>query len=246
MIKLILGNVGSGKTASVVRWMRESKNQRIYTNIDVKLGHVIKLKPEMVIKKEQKGMKRDGTPIYDMKLNEEYWKEERKKYNNISVVIDEAHTFFNPRRSMSKLNIIMTDFLALLRRIVGSTGEREGKLILITQLSRRLDVIGRDMATDVEFCVNHYQILCKGCGYCWSETNEVPNKPEKCPNCMSYKLKKQNDYIEVWGFRDHESYKLWSESGVRNYYSHYLIHDIKSVFGIYDTLQWDDLTSQYM
>lgn len=245
MIKLVLGNVGSGKTAQTVRWMKQNPHLTIITNIDTKLKHVIKLKPEMIIKKEVIGQKRDGSDITKLRLNEEFWKDFRKNNDNINVVIDEAHTFFNPRRSMNKVNIIMSDFLALLRRIAGNTGAREGKLILITQLLRRLDVIGRDMATDVEYCLNHYLMYCGNCDYIWREHNEVPNKPESCPMCGSHRLKKRDDKIEVWAFKDHDLYKSWSETGAKTFYSHYIIHDIKDVFGIYDTLQWDEMLSNY-
>jgi len=239
MIRIILGNVGSGKTASTVRWMKGRTDRTIVTNIDVKgkeFKHCIKLKPEMIIKeKDDKGK---------LALNVDFWKNLVKVKKKIIVVIDEAHTFFNPRRSMSKLNVIMTDFLALLRRVLGST-DSGGELVLITQLSRRLDVVAKEMATYVQFCVHHYVTECKKCGYKWKETNEQPIKAYECPMCNSYKIEKIKNIIEVYEFRNTDDYQRFEDYGDKCYFRRYYIKDIRKIFGNYNTLQWDDMLSQY-
>jgi len=247
MIRIILGNIGSGKTASTVRWMRERKDRTIVTNINVHgkdFKHVIPLKPEMIIKEEITGVKKSGEPIIKLSLNVEFWKKFAKKYSKVMVVIDEAHTFFNPRRSMSKLNVIMTDFLALLRRVLGSDSSG-GELVLITQLSRRLDIIAKDMSTYVQFCVHHYVTRCSKCGFQWSENNEQPLKAHDCHMCKSYKIEKVQNMIEVWEFRNIKEYERFEEYNEKSYFRHYLIKDIRRIFGNYDTLQWDDLLSKY-
>jgi predicted Zn-ribbon and HTH transcriptional regulator len=246
MIRIILGNVGSGKTASTVRWMKTRKDRTIVTNIDVRgkdFSHVIKLKPEMIIKRTQVGEKK-GEPVYKLELNVEFWKAFVAKYKKVIVVIDEAHTFFNPRRSMSKINIIMNDFLALLRRVLGST-DSGGELVLITQLSRRLDIIAKEMATYVEFCVHHYVTKCKKCGYQWSENNEQSIKAYECPRCKCYRIEKIKNIIEIWDFKNINKYETFENYGDKTYFQHFYIKDIRNIFGNYDTLQWDDLLSQY-
>jgi len=108
----------------------------------------------MIIKKETylpEGARKEVTKL---SLNVDFWKKAVEKYGSINVVLDEAHQLFNPRRSMSKTAIIMTDFLAMLRRVVGSNSTGAGELIVITQLERRLDIILKEMATAV-----HYHIL---------------------------------------------------------------------------------------
>lgn len=248
MIRLCYGNVGSGKTASAVRWMKNRPNSRIYTNIEVSgrgFSHVVKLKPEMIIKKEKIGEKRTGEPKYKYKLNVEYWKEMRKKYGQMDVVIDEAHIFFNPRRAMSHVNVIMSDFLALLRRIVGNSEGSDGELILITQLQRRLDPIAKDMSTHVQYHIHHYNKLCSKCRFSWYENNEVSMKYEDCPCCGHWNVKKYNNTIEVFDFKDNEKFKIWIDYGNKTYYNRYVITDIREIFGNYDTIQWGDLLSDY-
>ena len=242
MIRIILGNVGSGKTASTVRWMKTRKDRTIVTNINVRgkdFKHVVKMTPEMIIAKEV-----DDKGKEKIKLNVEFWKAFVKKHKKVIVVIDEAHTFFNPRRSMSKINVIMTDFLALLRRVLGADSSG-GELVLITQLSRRLDVVAKEMSTYVQFCVHHYVTRCKKCGYQWSENNEQPIKAHDCPQCKSYRIEKIMNLIEVWDFKNIDQYERFENYGEKSHFRHYFIKDIRDIFGNYDTLQWDDLLSKY-
>jgi predicted Zn-ribbon and HTH transcriptional regulator len=241
MIRIVLGNVGSGKTASVVRWMKSRKDRTIVTNIEVNgkdFKHVIKLKPEMIIKREGEGKSEK------LVLNVAFWKQLVEDHKKIIVVIDEAHTFFNPRRSMSKLNVIMTDFLALLRRVLGSN-DSGGELVLITQLSRRLDVVAKEMATFVQYCKHHYITECKKCGYSWKETNEMPIKEFECPNCKSFNIDKTKNVIEIFEFRNTDDYQRFEEYNLKTYFKRYYITDIRKIFGNYNTLQWDDLLSNY-
>jgi len=247
MIRLVLGNVGSGKTASTVRWMKTHNDRTIVTNIAVKgkdFKHVIKLKPEMILLKEPKGQKKNGEVVYDLKLNTQFWKDLVKDKKKLHVVIDEAHTFFNPRRSMSKINIIMTDFLALLRRVLGSN-DSTGELVLITQLSRRLDVIAKEMATKTQYCVYHFIEQCNNCGVKWQDNNENPDKRYNCPKCNSHRIQRIQSVIEIWDFRNVDDFNRFHDYNEKTYYNHYLIRDITTIFGNYDTLQWDDLLSNY-
>jgi len=247
MIKSILGNVGSGKTASIVRYMKERPYKTFVTNIDVNgkdFKHVIKLKADMIIKKEVLSVKKDGTENFKLTLNIEFWKELLKKYKTLNVVIDEAHIFFNPRRSMSKLNIIMTDFLALLRRVLGSS-DGTGELILITQLSRRLDIIAKEMTNEVTYCIHHFKVYCSKCKCNWRATNEDAESIESCPRCHSHFLKRKNSNIEIYKFRDFESFEMWYINKSKTYFKHFVITDIESIFGNYETLQFNDLFSEY-
>lgn len=227
--------------------MKENKHKKFITNIDTygdDFNHVLKLKSDMIIKKTKEREKKDGTPVYKLELNIEFWKELIKKVKNINIIIDEAHIFFNPRRSMSRLNIIMTDFLALLRRVLGSS-DTSGELILITQLSRRLDIISKEMCTDVAYCINHYNKVCQGCKLSWNENNEQPAKIDKCPRCNSFDLRRRNLKIEVYEFKNMDYFERWFETGYKTYYNRYLIHDIESIFSNYDTMQFTDVFTEF-
>jgi hypothetical protein len=247
MIKLLFGNVGSGKTAFAVRYMKNNPHKEFITNINIYgkgFKHVTKLTADMILTKEVVGHKRDGNEVTKLKLNVDFWKKLIEKKKHINVIIDEAHIFFNPRRSMSKLNIIMTDFLALLRRILGSS-DSSGELILITQLSRRLDIIAREMATDVSYYIHHYTNQCKKCKLKWEETNETPNKYQFCPRCNDYHYDKIKSIIEVFDFKDVDSFVNYKEYKLKSYYRRYIILDIATIFGNYDTYQFEDMFSEY-
>lgn len=241
MIEIVLGNIGSGKTACAVRELVQNKDGRVtYSNIlTKKVKNNIVLKPNMITKVnvDEKGKE-------TLALNVEFWQQTVKKHKRqgINVIIDEAHIVVNSRRSMSKQNIIFTEFLALLRRVIGgSVGY--GKLTLITQLPRRLDSIARDMATLVKFHVCHYIVECSKCGACYSENNEEPEKITHCPHCKNYKLKTHSHIIERFHFKNIEEYEKFELFGQKTYHRHYFIGDISDYFSNYDTLQWDNLLS---
>jgi len=183
--------------------------------------------------------------VTELKLNVDFWKQAIKKYGSISVVIDEAHTVLNPRRAMSKKNILMTDFIALIRRILGSASDGYGELILITQLERRLDPIAKEMATSVHYHICHYTKRCVKCGLTWKENNECPESIWACPKCESTDINKFDHVIEVWHFANMRKYLEWKDFGAKAYHRHYFITDIEDYFCNFFTLQWDNLISDY-
>lgn len=243
MIRLIIGNVGSGKTAMAVRDIVLSRLP-IHSNIETThIPHNTLIQKEHIFKKELVRVKKTGEEVFKTVLNEEYWKELKTKKPAISVYIDEAHTLLNPRRSMSETNKVMGDFLALLRRIVGSTESGYGELVLITQLERRLDVIAKEMATLVQYCICHYMKKCKKCGYACYENNEEPEKVERCPRCKSYAIDRDNFIIEVRNFKNIDDFHMWFEYGSKTFYKKWYITDIHKIFPLYNTHQWESLLS---
>jgi len=244
MIKIYLGNPGSGKTLSAVREMVMHQDRGIlnYTNIIPmrKIKNLRTIDSGMIFIKEVIGAKRDGTPIESLKMNVDYWKDIDKKIN---VVLDEAHTVMNPRRSMSKVNIIMTDWLALIRRVLGNRAEGSGDLVLITQLWNRIDIIARDMCTHVRYHCMHYTKQCNKCGMMWRENSQMPELLEICPRCAHYGVKEGGHVIEVWKFDSMKSFLMWMDFGSRSYYAHTFISGVNRYFRFYDTLSWDNLVS---
>ena len=248
MIRIILGNVGSGKTAFMVREMASAQNKRkTYSNIKTRIKHQIDINAGMIIKRDivdYKKSRKSGEqePVYKNKLNVEYWKSIKEPIN---VVLDEAHTILNARRSMSSINIVISDWLALIRRVLGSAESGYGELVFITQLHNRIDVIARDMATNIIYTVCHYLKSCKKCGISFREHSEMPESMEKCRRCGNNYMKKHSHMLEVWHFPSMDNYISWKEFGSKSFYKHYYIRDIEEYFHLYDTLQWDNMFSEF-
>ena len=239
MIRIFLGNAGSGKTACAVREMTLNENDRkTYSNIITKgLKNNIVIKPEMIIVKEDV----ENSKKHKLSLNKQFWED---IHEPINVILDEAHSLMNARRSMSSVNIIITDWLAMIRRVLGSADSGYGNLILITQLPNRIDIIARDMATQVRYHICHYYKLCRKCGYYWKENNEIPEPLWLCPICSSARIKKCHHSIEIWHFRNMNSYMAWHDFAMASYYRHYFIDDIERYFKHYNTLQWEYMFSE--
>lgn len=244
-IKIYLGNVGSGKTVSCVREMANDMSDRVYfSNIKTTLENQKTLTHENIIIKEikdYKSNKKTGQkePIYEYKVNIDYWKNLKVPCH---VILDEAHSIVNSRRSMSKINILVTEWLALIRRVLGEDSTTEGDLIFITQLPMRIDSIARDMATVIKYHKCHYLKTCTNCEMTFQEHNLMPKKLKQCPKCNGT-FRKHSHMIEVWEFSNMERYNAWSLYGNKTYYDHYRINDIGDYFPMYDTLQWDNLFS---
>jgi len=245
MIRISLGKVGSGKTANEVRELVLNKARRkTYSNIKTTLTNQIDLKSDMIFKKELvKTIKKrsgDTEAVYDYKLNIDFWKKIKEPIN---ICIDEAHTFYNSRRSLSKKNLIAGDFLALIRKILGSNSTGYGEFILITQNLFKLDVQLRDSANQFRYHICHYKKTCSDCGTSWNETSEMAEPLWVCPRCDNVKIKKHNHFLEIWHFSSMDNYLLWEENHENSFYRHYIVNDIEKYFGLYDTLSFDDLTS---
>lgn len=249
MIKIFLGNVGSGKTAMAVREIALNKNKRkTFSNIKTKIAHQIDISANMIIKKEivdhvKKKATGDLQPVYEYKLNKSFWMGIEEPIN---VVLDESHNIINSRRSMSKINIIVTEWMALIRRVLGETSSGYGELTLITQLPNRIDVIARDMATQVRYHVMHYAKVCLLCRCVWQEHSNMPEPIHECPQCGRSSIKKFGFTVEVWHFKNMNDFKVWEDFGNETFYNHYLVKDIeRTAFGLYDTLQWSNMFSEF-
>ena len=215
-----------------------------YSNIKtkgLKNNHLINA--SMIIKKELKDVrkKRDGTsiPVYEHKVNIDFW---RKLANDkLNVIIDEAHVIFSSRRSMSKLNTLMGDWLSLLRRILGNREGTFGNLTLISQLSRRIDVIGREMANQVIYHICYWVCYCKKCNGQWQENSEMPEISYSCRRCKHPYIKKYNHIIEIIYFESPEHFTAWYETKQKSYYKKQFLKNVGQYFGMYDSLQYDNL-----
>jgi len=242
-ISIWLGNVGAGKTACAVRHMAMT-NMHFYSNIITKgLKNNTSMSKEMIMKDTEYTDKITGKPKAKLLVNKEFWEEQVKKYQPISVIVDEAHALINARRGMSKKSLAFMDWLAMIRRVLGSV-DNVGSLILISQLERRIDVIAKEMCNEVRYFICHYTKTCQVCGCYWSENNESCEIRFECPRCTSDGIKKTNILIECWHFQSMDNFVRWKYLGIkRQYYRHYYIKNITDYFPMYNTLQWENLLS---
>lgn len=220
-------------------------NRNTYSNIQTKLKNQINISPDMIIQKEVVDYKTnrksgESEPIYKFALNIDFWKKIKEPIN---VVLDEAHTILNARRAMSKVNIIVSDWLALIRRVLGQTDAGFGELTFISQLGNRIDVIARDMATNVIYTICHYLKSCKECFVTWQENSEMPEGYIICPYCSSNEILKHSHKIECWHFPNMQLFMIWHSFGQNTFYRHYFINDIEKYFPLYNTLAWDNMFS---
>jgi hypothetical protein len=250
VIKLILGNVGSGKTLHCVRDIVINQDG-IVTFSNIRMNNVpnnILIEPYMIFNKQLVKENKNGKKIFKWTLNEKYWLDAITKYGSINIVIDEAHNIFNARTNSSKINRIFANFLSLLRRVLGSSDAGSGTLTLITQLDRKIDVLAREMATSISWCKCYYKKTCKRCNHTWNENNEMPETLIYCPKCGANRknIHKHSHTIEIWKFPNIQAYEAWKCFGRKSkfYYAHYLINplEVEKYFPSYNTLQWDYLS----
>lgn len=245
MISLIFGNLGSGKTASVVRAMTKTRIP-VFSNIRCSgMDHVHVIEPDMLIKEKLLKVKKDGTPVTTIEFNEAFWKEKVQQLGSMHIVLDEFHLMMDARRPTAKINKIVADFLAMGRRIgqVNTEGE-QGSFTLITQLERRVDIISKELATNVQWTIGHKRRACTKCDFSVWQTNEEPKQFFICPRCDA-NTKEVDWVVEIFLFQSYQAYMAFFHQGVRSYYFHGFIHDIASYFNRYDTRQWEDMLHNY-
>lgn len=247
MIRIFYGNVGSGKTACAVRELYNNKTKKnTYSNIITKrLKNNILLKKDMIIKKKIVKVKQNNEAVYKYELNKEYWQDLIKKEKGINIILDEIHTLLNARRSTSEINKIMTDFLALMRRILGSADSGNSTLTLITQLERRIDIIAKEMCNHVRYHICHYIKTCDKCGYNKYENNEISDQMLYCHKCKNPNITKHSHVIVVYYFKSNDMFIAWKYYGKKSYYKKMIINDIEKYFKYYDTLQWENLITEF-
>jgi Zonular occludens toxin (Zot) len=240
MISIRLGLLGSGKTLLAIREMKENPHLTYYSNIECRLPNVRLLTSDMIVSKSVIGEKRNGQQLVKFSVNEDFW---RKQKGACSVVLDECHSILNPRKSMSNVNIAVTDWLSMLRRVLGENSRGGGDLILITQLPNRVDVIARELCTNVQHHLMHYIKICDDCSIAWSETSETPSIARKCLRCGSINLRKVGHRVEVFEFSSMQMYNAWKIFGMNCFHAHYFVHNVEEYFSEYNSWSWSNLLS---
>jgi hypothetical protein len=244
-IEIVIGNVGSGKSLFCVRnIVNDHSGIHTFTNIKFikKLPHVHLLKTENFVKVEVIGQKKNGEDITKAVFNKEFWLDIKKKYGRINIVLDEAHIYMDSRNFASRLNKnIMSNFIALIRKILGGSDASMGRLILITQLFGRIDNRAREMATNVICIEMMYQQNCKHCGLTWNETNLSPEPALSCPRCNYNKLTRNNHQMVITKYQSAQAYELSKMGFPNTHYGKQVINDGHLYFKYYDTNQIEGL-----
>lgn len=249
MIRISCGNIGSGKTASEVRELFYNlSGRKTYTNIKTDFPYCVELKPEYIIKKTLVKTKRTGEEVFKLSFNKKFWEE---NHEPINVTFDEISAIYDARRSMSKLNVIFSQFQNSLRRVLGNTDAGTGELVYITQWIESIDPRARMACTQIRHHSCDYQKTCKKCGCYWFENSDDPEHLQICPHCFSKDLLKHNHSVVVkkFGFKDEitaeQNFFKWRDFGEETYYDEYTIEDIEQYFPHYNTLQWENLFEDY-
>lgn len=241
MITCVVGNVGSGKTLWMVRNIFMKQNEDFYSNIVTKhLPNNILLKPEMIYKEIPIKTTKQGEVIVRYQAHLDYWKT-LKRERRLNLVIDEAHQIIGIRRNKKAMAVL--DWMALIRKIMGSKEYDFGNLYLLTQLDRRIDIVPKELGTRFISCKAHYIRSCKRCGYSVRENNEIPEQMFECYRCGYEKTEKHHLQIEVHCFMNFDGYLAWKYRGMNTYYDWYVVKDTELYRDLYDTYQWENLLS---
>jgi hypothetical protein len=221
-----------------------------YTNIKVyggeEISHIRLLTPDMIIKRkvERTIHKKDGTnsDVEKFEVNVDFWKSIKEPVN---VVLDEAHTILDSRRSFSKKSVCVNRWLALIRRVLGDVDGGNSEVVFITQRKRKVDINLRESANQIRWHTCYYLKICKDCGFAWEENSDAPEIIYHCPKCGKHNLIKKNHKVHVLFFTDLHSFTLFDEYRERTYFKEIMINNISDTFHNYNTVEWDGLFNDY-
>lgn len=148
MIRIITGNVGSGKSLTAVARIIRSDKQ-IFSNMKISIKNNKRLKFEHIVKtdiiEDARGKAKEVKVV-----NWDFWKSTLKQHPSFSIYLDEMHNIFSSRLSNTRNNVTMSRWLAQIRKITGSNENTD--LVAITQEITRVDVVIRELCHEVIYC----------------------------------------------------------------------------------------------
>jgi hypothetical protein len=201
----------------------------------------------MIIKRtvERTIHKKDGTTsdVEKFEVNVDFWKDIKEPVN---VVLDEAHTILDSRRSFSKKSVVVNRWLALIRRVLGDVEGGNSEVVFLTQQKRKVDINLREMSHQIRWHICYYRKICLDCGFKWQESSDSSEIVYHCPRCNKHNLIKTEHKIRVLCFSNLHTFTLYDEYREKSYYKEYIIQDIeKTAFPFYKTMEWDGLFNDY-
>lgn len=242
MIRVFLGNLGSGKSACAVKEIIDSEsNRKTYTNLNTNnVKNAVFIKPSDIIQiiPNPKDKKKEL-----FQLNIKYWKKQKKPLN---VLWDEIHLTANSRKSTSKVNMVLSQFMAMARRITGFDKRGYGHFTFIAQKERTIDVNIRELCNEIIYHISYWRITCNDCGkfvYWTSEKQQL----EQCLNCGSWDIFKDDVYVLRLFFNKWENYYRYTEGEQgRFHFKRQFVYDIEDYFQYYDTMQISNVWDSYV
>lgn len=239
MIKIILGNLGGGKTLSEIALIANDESGRItYTNIETfNLKNTKLIRPQDVIKKTEDEKKKTS-----YELNIEYWQKQKKPLN---ILWDEIHLTANARTSLAKANIILSRFISMGRRICGFDERGYGHLTFIAQADRTIDINIRELASQINYNVSHWVMACEKCGVKMPRNSEQA-QIETCLRCGTWKIKRVGLVIETYYFKSWMDYFSWKVGYGKTYYDRKFHRNMEKYFKYYDTMQLKNIWEDYI
>ena len=197
----------------------------------------------MILRKEQVGQKKTGEPIYEYKLNMDFWEKLPKPIN---IYLDEVENFYRNRDFASTKNKLISKWVSMLRRVLGSNDAGYGQMVSISQRPN-IDIDLRELATSVYYHIAHYTKICKHCGWSWHESSDEPEMQMICPRCHDYRIYKnpKSMYILVYKFTDVPSFEMWKSMGMKTYYRCQKINDVWMYMDLYNTESWQQTFDNY-
>ncbi len=240
MIRIFLGNLGSGKSASAIREIATDESGMVtYTNLITKhMKNVKTIKPQNIIKKTTN---EKGKQVLD--LNTDFWIKQKKPLN---VLWDEIHLTANARASMSKVNMIFSRFLAMGRRITGYDERGYGTLTFVAQKERTIDVNVKDLCSEIIYHIGHWIMICKDCGVKIARSSEQAQS-KQCLLCKSWRILREGFFIERLRFDDLDKYFEWAvNKKMKTYNQRVMIQDIDEYFHMYNTMQMENMWQKYI
>lgn len=155
MIIIIIGNVGTGKTVSMIRQMlirinaykkainagATKKPYKAVINFNVpKIKQTYRIKIEdIVLEKYEEKISPTGKKVSKLKkvVNWGFWENLRDKYN-YDIFLDEFNSVVNARDSNTANNKIISKWLFQIRKILGSS--ELNNIYIVTQHQNQIDI----------------------------------------------------------------------------------------------------------
>jgi DNA-directed RNA polymerase subunit RPC12/RpoP len=247
MIRIFLGKPGAGKSLSAIKEIWQNRDLPFISNIHTPaMPNNIPLSRGDMVKEIVTKVKKDGTKVTKLELNKDFWLavKDQMQDSRLNIVLDEIHTMWDARRAGSSMTKVMNDFVALIRKILSDRHAIHGNFTIITQLDRRIDIVGLELATQIRYFRSYYKVICTDCGVTWSEDNEAIETYYRCPRCRSLELRQFKHRIHCWWFSDARMMYRWMATGdEKQCYKHTIMKDPRFYYDKYETMQWEDLIS---
>lgn len=142
MIKLIVAEPGSGKTAFLMHELcslpgKKFVNWRVYDRDDC-----IRLTTDMIFKETPQEDKRKASI---RSVNWDFWKDAIEKHKSFHIFMDEIQQIVHARRAASHFNTLFSQWISQIRKVTGSN--EDAHFYAVSQRLRNIDIAIRELAT---------------------------------------------------------------------------------------------------